>query len=72
MKKIGLEMKKTVFVTNGCSNHSKYERAVNDYYSTDPLAIDMLEIEKFEDVFTNDAPCEHFEKLSEDTSQELV
>ena len=24
---------KTVFVTNGCSNHSKYERAVNDYYS---------------------------------------
>ena len=34
---------KTVFVTNGCSNHSKYERAVNDYYSTDPLAIDMLE-----------------------------
>ena len=34
---------KTVFVTNGCSNHSKYERAVNDYYATDPLAIDMLE-----------------------------
>ena len=34
---------KTVFIINGCSNHSKYERAVNDYYSTDPLAIDMLE-----------------------------
>lgn len=28
--------------------------------------------EKFEDVFTNDAPCEHFEKLSEDTNQELI
>ena len=34
---------RAVFVNNGCSNHSEYERAVNDYYSTDPLAIDMLE-----------------------------
>lgn len=34
---------RAVFVNNGCSNHSDYERAVNDYYSTDPLAIDMLE-----------------------------
>ena len=34
---------KSVFVTNGCSNHSEYERVPNDYYSTDPLAIDMLE-----------------------------
>ena len=38
------ENKKAIFVTNGCSNHSKYERAVDDYYSTDPLAIDMLDI----------------------------
>ena len=34
---------RAVFVNNGCSNHSNYKRAVNDYYSTDPLAIDMLE-----------------------------
>ena len=33
---------------------------------------DQVSIEKFEDVFTNDAPCEHFEKLSEDTNQELI
>ena len=30
MKKIGLEMKKTVFVTNGCSNHSKYRKYLWD------------------------------------------
>ena len=35
--------KRAVFVNNGCSNHSEYERVPNDYYSTDPLAIDMLE-----------------------------
>ena len=35
--------RRAVFVNNGCSNHSEYERVVNDYYSTDPLAIDMLE-----------------------------
>ena len=35
--------KRVAFLNNGCSNHSNYERAVNDYYSTDPLAIDMLE-----------------------------
>ena len=28
----------------------------------------QVSIEKFEDVFANDALCEHFEKLSEDTS----
>lgn len=32
----------------------------------------QVSIEKFEDVFANDAPCEHFEKLSEDTNQELI
>lgn len=34
--------------------------------------LDIVSIEKFEDVFTNDAPCEHFEKLSKDTNQELI
>ena len=26
----------------GASNHSNYERATDDYYSTDPIAIDLL------------------------------
>ena len=34
--------KKSVFSTIGASNHSKYEREANDYYSTDPLAIRLL------------------------------
>ena len=27
----------------GASNHTDYERAKNDYYSTDPLAITLLD-----------------------------
>jgi len=50
-------------------NKSDIETIVNcdlmfEYY--------QVSIEKFEDVFVNDAPCEHFEKLSEDTNQELI
>lgn len=33
----------SVFSNIGASNHSKYEREANDYYATDPLAIDLLE-----------------------------
>lgn len=32
----------SVFSNIGASNHSKYEREKNDFYATDPLAIDML------------------------------
>lgn len=34
--------KNTVYVTLGASNHSETEREVNDFYATDPLAIDQL------------------------------
>jgi len=35
--------KKSVFSNIGASNHSKYQREANDYYSTDPLAIRLLD-----------------------------
>lgn len=35
--------KQSVFSNIGASNHSRYEREVNDYYSTDPLAITLLD-----------------------------
>lgn len=34
--------KATTFSTLGASSHSNYERAENDYYATDPVAIDRL------------------------------
>ena len=34
--------KKSVFITLGASNHCEHEREMNDYYATDPLAIDAL------------------------------
>lgn len=37
----------------GASNHSDYERAKNDYYSTDPIAITLLD--KY-DLLDNDNP----------------
>jgi hypothetical protein len=37
-----------VYVTNGASNHSNKERALNDYYATNPKAVEMLlELETF-------------------------
>jgi 2-polyprenyl-3-methyl-5-hydroxy-6-metoxy-1,4-benzoquinol methylase len=33
---------KTIYSTLGASNHSESERAENDYYATDPKAIDYL------------------------------
>lgn len=38
---------KSLFVTMGASNHAKEAREVNDYYATDPWAIDCLK-EKIE------------------------
>ncbi len=38
--------RKTTFVTLGASNHSNHDRAENDYYATEPKAIDfLLEVE---------------------------
>ena len=40
--------KPATFVTLGASNHSKLEREENDYYATDPKAVELLlEKEKF-------------------------
>ena len=39
---------KSTFVTLGASNHSDGERQVDDYYATDPNALEkLLEVEKF-------------------------
>ena len=39
---------KSVFTCNGSSNHSEEERQVNDYYATEPRAVELLlEKEKF-------------------------
>lgn len=40
----------SVFSIIGSSVHSKEDREVNDYYSTDPIAIDyLLKYEKFDE-----------------------
>lgn len=31
-----------IYVTNGCSNHSKTDRESNDYYATPPYALEKL------------------------------
>lgn len=35
-------MSKNIFATLGATNHSEGERAEQDYYATDPKAIDLL------------------------------
>lgn len=43
---------KTTFSTLGASSHSKNEREENDYYATDPIAIEkLLELESFSNVW---------------------
>ena len=34
--------KKTTFVTLGASNHSDKEREINDFYATDPHALEIF------------------------------
>lgn len=34
--------KKNVFATLWATNHSEWEREQNDFYATDPIAIDLL------------------------------
>lgn len=37
-----------IFVINGCSNHSNKDREINDYYATEPSAVEkLLEVEAF-------------------------
>ena len=33
---------KIIFTTLGASNHTEKEREINDYYATDPIAVDAL------------------------------
>lgn len=44
--------KNSVFKTLGASNHTRNEREENDYYATDPVAIDALD--DYFDLFRND------------------
>lgn len=37
---------RSIWSTNGCSNHSNTEREVSDFYATDPVSIDKL-VKKF-------------------------
>ena len=34
--------KKSIYVCNGASNHSQEERQMNDYYATEPKALELL------------------------------
>ena len=39
---------KSIFTCNGASNHSEEERQIDDYYATEPKAVELLlEREKF-------------------------
>lgn len=41
--------RKTTFVTLGASNHTDHDRAENDFYASEPRAMDeLLKVEKFE------------------------
>lgn len=33
---------KSIFTTLGASNRTEKEREINDYYATDPIAVDAL------------------------------
>lgn len=44
--------KKTTFTTLGASNHSDKDREINDYYATDPIALELLlKLEQFNNVW---------------------
>lgn len=42
MEKDWIGNRKSIFTTLGASNHTDKERETNDYYATDPIAIDAL------------------------------
>jgi hypothetical protein len=49
MKKDWTGNKKSIYATLGASNHCEDERETNDFYATDPTAIDdLLKYEKFD------------------------
>lgn len=51
MSKDWIRNKAATFATLAASNHSKGEREVNDYYATEPKAVELLlEKEKFNSI----------------------
>lgn len=45
---MAINTSKPIFATIGASNHSKFEREIDDYYATDPIALELLlDIESF-------------------------
>ena len=47
---------KGIFAAIGASNHSNEEREQNDYYATDPKALELLlELEQFDNVILEPA-----------------
>ena len=69
----------SVFVTLGASNHSDTDREMNDYYATDPLAMELLlKLEQFShDVWECSCGAGHLSKVLEEhgynvTSTDLV
>lgn len=48
MKKDWVGNSKSIYMTLGASNHTEKEREVNDYYATEPKAVELLlELEQF-------------------------
>lgn len=66
--------KKTVYTTLGASNHVEEEREENDFYATDPTAIDdLLSVERFEgSVWEPAAGCGHLTDRLRALGQEVV
>jgi len=56
--------KNSVFKTLGASSHVKEEREINDYYATDPIAVDiLLEVESFNNVLEPACGEGHISKI---------
>ena len=65
---------KSIYVCNGASNHSQEERQMNDYYATEPKALELLlEKEKFNPIVWECACGEgHLSKVLSDRGYTVV
>ena len=69
---------KSVYSTLGASNHSKKERALHDFYATDPMAARLLlELEDFNNILEPACGAGHLSKVFEEagkivTSTDLI
>ncbi len=66
--------KPSIFVTNGCTSHSTGEREENDYYATEPRAVELLlEQEKFNNNIWECACGEgHISKVLKDKGYNVI